>query len=124
MRRVYLCAVAGAVASLALVSPAVAAERAEPLNQYIVEGTAAELGSLGKLGYDVTEGAIAPGRSGIVATPSQAEGLRDRGLEVTALGKESTASVAAAAAGIALNDPTWGYDVFRPYALKPAPCQT
>src|SRR4051812_9092375 len=119
MRRVYLCAVAGAMASFALASPVMAAERTEPLNQYIVEGTAAELGSLGKLGYDVTEGAIAPGRSGIVATPSQAEGLRAKGLDVTPVGKENTASVAALAAGIPLSDPTWGYDVFRPYALKP-----
>src|SRR3954451_14306464 len=122
MRRVHLGAI-GALASLAFVSPAVAAERVEPLNQYIVEGTPAELGSLGKQGYDVTEGAIAPGRSGIVATPSQAEGLRDQGLDVTAVGKESTASVAAAAVG-PLADPVWGYDVFRPYALNPAPCQT
>ena len=44
MRRVYLGAVAGAVASLALVSPGLAAERVEPLNQYIVKGTDAELG--------------------------------------------------------------------------------
>src|SRR3954469_9962931 len=117
MRRVYLRAVAGAVASLAFVSPALAGERADPLTQYIVEGAAAELGSLGKLGYDVTEGAIAPGRSGIVATPSQAEDLRDQGLDVTAVGKESTASVAAAAVG-PLADPVWGYDVFRPYALN------
>src|SRR3954470_17122989 len=115
MRRVYLCAVAGAMASLALASPAVAAERTEPLNQYIVEGTAAELGSLGKLGYDVTEGAIAPGRSGIVATPSQAEDLREQGLDVTPVGKENTTSVAAAAVA-PLADPVWGYDVFRPYA--------
>ncbi len=28
--------------------------------------------------------------SGIVATPSQAEGLRDRGLDVTPVGKENT----------------------------------
>ncbi|HEY6890801.1 MAG TPA: hypothetical protein VI300_23555, partial [Solirubrobacter sp.] len=62
MRRVYLGAI-GALASFALVSPAVASERVEPLNQYVVEGTPAELGSLGKQGYDVTEGAIAPGRS-------------------------------------------------------------
>ncbi|HEY6889181.1 MAG TPA: M14 family zinc carboxypeptidase [Solirubrobacter sp.] len=122
MRRVYLGAI-GALASLAFVSPAVAAERVEPLNQYIVEGTPAELGSLGKQGYDVTEGAIAPGRSGIVATPAQAEGLRDRGLDVTPVGKENTTSVAAAAVG-PLADPVWGYDVFRPYALNPAPCQT
>src|SRR4051794_14553170 len=123
MRRVYLGAI-GALASLAFVSSAVAAERVEPLNQYIVEGTPAELGSLGKQGYDVTEGAIAPGRSGIVATPSQAEGLRDQGLDVTPVGKENTTSVAAASAIAPLADPGWGYDVFRPYALNPAPCQT
>ena len=44
MRRVYLCAVVGAMASLAFASPALAAERVEPLNQYIVTGTDAELG--------------------------------------------------------------------------------
>src|SRR5688572_27206996 len=122
MRRVTLGAVAGAVVSLAFASPGFAADRAEPLNQYIVEGTPSELAGLGKLGYDVTEGAIAPGRSGIVATPAQADALRDRGLSVTTLGKENTASEAALAAGIPLADPTWGYDVFRPYALKPTPC--
>ena len=124
MRRVHLGAIVGAVASFAFVSPGLAADRTEPLNQYIVEGTPAELGSLGSLGYDVTEGAIAPGRSGIVATPAQARALRGEGLEVTPLGKENTTPATALAAGIPLNDPTWGYDVFRPYALKPAPCQT
>jgi hypothetical protein len=124
MRRVSVGAIVGAMASLAFVSPASAVDRAEPLNQYIVEGTHAELGSLGKLGYDVTEGADAPGRTGIVATPAQAEGLRADGYDVTPLGRENKASVAALAAGIPLADPTWGYDVFRPYALKPAPCQT
>ncbi|HWK25061.1 MAG TPA: M14 family zinc carboxypeptidase [Solirubrobacter sp.] len=121
MRRVYLGAI-GALASLALAAPAGAQERVEPLNQYIVKGTDAELGSLAKRGFDVTEGADAPGRTGIVATPSEAEDLRDDGFDVTAVGKENRASVAAAA--IPLADPTWGYDVFRPYALKPAPCQT
>src|SRR3954469_2139801 len=123
MRRVYLCAVIGAMASFALASPGFAAERVEPLNQYIVKGTDAELGSLGTLGYDVTEGADAPGRTGIVATPSQAEDLRADGFAVTPVGKENTTSVAAAEVG-PLADPVWGYDVFRPYALKPAPCQT
>jgi hypothetical protein len=123
MRRVSLGAVVGALAALALVSPALAVERVEPLNQYIVTGTDAELGSLGKLGYDVTEGADAPGRSGVVATPSQAEGLRAKGFDVAAVGKENTTSVAAVAVA-PLADPTWGYDVFRPYALNPAPCQT
>ena len=44
-------------------------------------------------------------------------------MDVTPVGKENTASVAAAAVG-PLADPVWGYDVFRPYALNPAPCQT
>jgi hypothetical protein len=124
MWRVTLGAVAGAVVSLGLAAPGLAAEPAEPLNQYIVTGSPSELAGLGKLGYDVTEGAIAPGRSGIVATPDQADALRDRGLSVTSLGKENTKAEKAFAAGIPLADPTWGYDVFRPYALKPAPCQT
>ena len=99
MRRVYLCAVAGAMASLAFASPGLAAERVEPLNQYIVTGTDAELETLGKRGYDVTEGADAPGRTGIVATPSQADGLRAKGFDITPLGKENTTSAAAVAAG-------------------------
>src|SRR4051794_2207452 len=124
MRRVSLGALVGALASLALVSPPVAADRVEPLNQYIVKGTAAELDELGALGYDVTEGADAPGRTGIVATPAQADALEAKGFDVAPLGKENTATAPAAAAGIPLNDPTWGYDVFRPWNLKPAPCQT
>src|SRR4051794_22430575 len=124
MRRVTLGALVGALASLALVSPVQAAERVEPLNQYIVKGTDAQLDSLGALGYDVTEGADAPGRTGIVATPKQADALEASGYDIAPLGKENTATAPAAAAGIPLNDPTWGYDVFRPWNLKPAPCQT
>jgi hypothetical protein len=124
MRRVIEGAVAGALISLALAPPALAADRVEPLNQYIVEGTPAELATLGRLGHDLTEGAIAPGRTGIVATPAQADDLRDRGLSVRAFGTEARASAAAVAAADPLPDPTWGYDVFRPWNLKPAPCQT
>src|SRR5690242_12900864 len=123
MRRVHLGALAGALASLAFASPGVAAERVEPLNQYLVTGTPAELASLGSLGYDVSEGAIAPGRSGIVATPAQARALRERGLDVDPMGTENTATAKAMTAGIPLPDPTWGYNVFRPYTLNPAPCQ-
>src|ERR1700755_310120 len=123
MRRVTLSAMVGAVASLAFMSPAQAADRGEPLTQYIVTGTDAELGALGKLGYDVMEGADAPGRTGIVATPSEARDLRADGFAVTQLGKENTPSVAASEVA-PLADPVWAYDVFRPYALKPAPCQT
>src|SRR3954466_14202491 len=122
MRRVYLGAMVGALVSLALAQPGAAAERSEPLNQYIVKGTDAELKQLQAQGYDVTEGADAPGRTGIVATPSQADALEAKGFDVSVLGKEDTQSVAAAA--VTLSDPTWGYDVFRPWNLKPAPCQT
>jgi hypothetical protein len=121
MRRVYLGAMVGAVASLALASPGLASDRFEPLNQYIVEGTPSEIASLGPKGYDLTEGALAPDKAGIVATPSEARKLRAEGMDVTPIGKENTASVAAL--DIPLNDPTWGYNVFRPWGLKPAPCQ-
>src|SRR6478752_8188935 len=122
MRRVYLGAMVGALVSLGLAQPVLAADRVEPLNQYIVKGTDAALDQLGALGYDVTEGADAPGRTGIVATPTQADALEAKGFNVSALGKENTTSAAPAAAGIPLADPTWGYDVFRPWNLKPAPC--
>src|SRR3954452_18367158 len=119
MRRVTLGAMVGALASLALVSPVQAAERVEPLNQYIVKGTDAELKSLGALGYDVTEGADAPGRTGIVATPAEADELQAKGYDIAPLGKELTATSKALAAGVPLSGPTWGPDVFRPYPLKP-----
>src|SRR3954469_7534377 len=122
MRRVYLGAVVSALVSLGIAQPALAADRVEPLNPYIVKGTDAELKQLQAQGYDVTEGADAPGRTGIVATPSQADALEAKGFDVSVLGKEDTKSVAAAA--VTLSDPTWGYDVFRPWDLKPAPCQT
>src|SRR3954451_4902368 len=122
MRRGYLGAMVGALVSLALAQPGAAAERSEPLNQYIVKGTDAELKQLQAQGYDVTEGADAPGRTGIVATPSQADALEAKGFDVRVLGKEDTRSVAAAA--VTLSDPTWGYDLFLPWDLKPPPCQT
>src|SRR5690349_5238403 len=111
MRRVYLGALSATIA-LALASPALAADRVEPLNQYTVRGDQAELA---RLGYDPEDG-------GVVATPAQADALRDKGFDVAPLGKENTTSVAAAT--IPLADPTWGYDVYRPWNLKPAPCQT
>src|ERR1044072_944383 len=63
MRRVYLGPMVGALVSLGLGAPAHASDRVEPLNQYIVKGTDAELEQLGALGYDVTEGADAAGSS-------------------------------------------------------------
>src|SRR3954454_2654702 len=107
MRRVSLGALVGALASLAIAAPTQAADRVEPLNQYIVKGTDAELHALGALGYDVQEGADAPGRTGIVATPAQADALEAKGFDVVPVGKENTVAAPAAAAGIPLNDPTW-----------------
>ena len=72
----------GALVSLGLGAPARAADRVEPLNQYIVKGTDAELKQLQAQGYDVTEGADAPGRTGIVATPAQADALQAAGAAV------------------------------------------
>src|SRR3954470_21529038 len=105
-------ALVGALVSLGVAQPGAAADRVEPLNQYIVRGTDAELDQLGALGYDVTEGADAPGRTGIVATPSQADALEAKGFDVSSLGKENTTSAAPVAAGVPLADPTWGYDVY------------
>src|SRR4051812_41021621 len=106
MRRVICGAVCGALLSLGLGSSAHAADRVEPLNQYTVTNGDPP-------GYDAGEG-------GIVATPAQADALRENGFELKPLGKENTAT--APAATIPLADPTWGYDVWRPWNLKPAPC--
>src|SRR5215207_8241654 len=115
MRRVFLGAMVGAVVSLGLAQPGLAADTVEPLNQYIVKGTDAELMSLAALGYDVTEGADAPGRTGIVATPAQADQLESKGYDIAPYGTEFTGKTKAVAAAAPLADPTWGYDVFRPY---------
>ncbi|MBE2318123.1 zinc carboxypeptidase [Solirubrobacter sp. CPCC 204708] len=124
MRRVYLGAMVGAMVSLGSAQPALAADPVEPYNQYIVTGTDAELKALGPLGHDLTEGAQAPGRTGIVATPSEADALEAKGFDITPLGGENKRRYAARAADGPLADPTWGYDVFRPLNLKPAPCPT
>ena len=91
MRRVYLGAMVGALASLGFAQPVLAANPVEPLNQYIVTGTDAELKTLGALGYDVAEGADAPGRTGIVATPAQADQLEAKGYDIAPIGVENTA---------------------------------
>ncbi len=105
MRRLCL----GVVGALVMLGSAPVAGADEPLNQYAVEGPVP--------GYDTREGSIA-------ATPAEAARLRARGFDVRLVGSESTASAEAIVAGAPLADPTWGYDVFRPYNLNPAPCQT
>src|SRR6478736_1279959 len=99
--------------------PASAAPRKslEPLNQYVVKG---DVESLSQLGYDLTEGGSKSGQ-GIVATPAQAEDLRAKGFTVTAPYGEAKTAKAAPPDPFATN-PTYGWDVYRPWHLQPAPC--
>src|SRR6478735_478509 len=91
----------------------------EPLNQYAVSGRVTT-DQLARAGYDLTEvKAIGKtGKLGIVATPAQAQALRDKGATVEALTHARTMT----APSSPLTDPVHGYDVFRPWSLKPAPC--
>ena len=58
----------------------------------------------------------------IVATPSQAAKLESKDVSVRPLaGKQTNAKVAPPNP---LQNPTHGYDVFRPWNLNPAPCPT
>jgi hypothetical protein len=103
---------------LALAAPAAARpKQIEPLNQYVVRGGDQHL--LGQLGYDVTEGGGASGQ-GIVATPKQADELRAKGFTVTAPYGETLTNQAAPPNPF--SDPPHGYNVYRPWHLKPAPC--
>jgi hypothetical protein len=112
---------AGVAASTVLVTgSAHAADRTiEPLNQYAVSGRITT-DQLARAGYDLNEvKAIGKtGKLGIVATPAQAQSLRDKGATVEALSEARKM----AAPPSPLTDPTHGYDVFRPWSLKPAPC--
>ena len=91
----------------------------EPLNQYAVSGRVTT-DLLARAGYDLNEvKAIGKtGKLGIVATPAQAQALRDKGATVVALTHARTMSAPSGP----LTDPVHGYDVFRPWSLKPAPC--
>jgi hypothetical protein len=108
--------------ALAAASPASAqgVKRLEPLNQYVVSGKI-DPEDLARAGYDLTEGGLRGHKSGwvITATATQADSLQAKGATVRPLGRERTATVAAPSP---LTDPTHGYNVFRPWSLKPAPC--
>ena len=121
-------AVAGAwmaltIAALALAPAAFGkSKQQEPLNQYLVSGKISG-DDLARRGYDMHE-AVVPGTHGafsIVATPKQAAELRDKGATVRA---PYGLARSVAAPSSPLTDPTHGYDVFRPWSLKPAPCPT
>src|SRR4051794_20898582 len=88
----------------------------EPLNQYAISGKI-DTDQLARQGYDLNE-VKEIGRSGklvIVATPTQARSLHDKGVTVEPLSLARTQ----AAPSSPLTDPTHGYDVFRPWSLKP-----
>jgi hypothetical protein len=112
------------IAALVSTSTAAAATvRTQPLNQYVVSHINPSV--LQRAGYDMQE-AVTPqfkGRYAIVATPAQAAALRAKGAKVTApFGITRTRGKARRARAAALAPPAHGYDVFRPWSLKPAPC--
>ncbi|HMI71152.1 MAG TPA: M14 family zinc carboxypeptidase, partial [Solirubrobacteraceae bacterium] len=121
----------GAGAALAVVgltalvaaSPASAqgAKKLEPLNQYVVSGKI-DPEDLARAGQDLTEGGVRSHKGAwvITATAQEADSLEAKGATVRPLsGRERRAAVAAPSP---LTDPTHGYNVFRPWSLKPAPC--
>jgi hypothetical protein len=114
----WSAAPAALLVTCALVTPAHAAQRKiEPLNQYVVRG--GDQSKLAAMGFDLTEGGGANGHV-IVATPKDAAALRAKGYAVTAPYGE--AKTAQAAPPNPFSDPAHGYDVYRPWHLKPAPC--
>ena len=74
-----ICAVPGAMAKTKFV---------EPMNQYVVSGGKIGPEDLARAGYDLTESGSTrrgnKGRFAIVATPKQAQSLRDQGATVEA----------------------------------------
>jgi hypothetical protein len=124
MRRFAQAAVAAVGLAAMAATPAAAAgtKFIEPLNQYVVSGKV-NPEDLARKGFDLTEAQV-KGKPGfaIVATPSQAADLAGKDVTVRPLARE--ASTARVAAPSPLTDPTHGYDVFRPWSLKPAPCPT
>jgi hypothetical protein len=123
-RAIAALAVVGLTALIAA-GPASAqgGRKLEPLNQYVVSGKV-NTDELARAGYDLEEASVT-GKKGqfyIVATPKQADALAQKGATVRTLGgRERTAAIAPPSP---LQDPTHGYDVFRPWSLKPAPCPT
>ena len=77
------------------------------------------MSKLAELGYDLTEGGGANGQA-VVATPKDAAALRAKGYTVTAPYGEAKARRPRRRTRSAI--PTHGYDVFRPWHLKPAAC--
>ncbi|MGZ6697055.1 MAG: M14 family zinc carboxypeptidase [Solirubrobacteraceae bacterium] len=114
-------AVALLVAGLAATAPASApAKTVEPLNQYVISGKV-DTDALARAGFDLREASVTgkKGKFFIVATPSQARDLAKKGATVTTPFGTARAFAAPTAP---LDQPTHGYNVFRPWSLTPAPC--
>ena len=110
--------------TLVSTSPAQAASKStEVLQQFVVTGKGADPEALARAGYDMREAHHAKqGGYLIVATPSQAAKLEAKDVSVRPLAaKQTNAKVTPPNP---LQDPTHGFDVFRPWNLNPAPCPT
>jgi Zinc carboxypeptidase/Immune inhibitor A peptidase M6 len=112
---------AGLAALVAAATTTTAAQAAgqpvEPLNQYEVSGKITT-DQLARAGFDLHEVVSRDGKLTIVATPAQAKSLEAKGATVQPLSEARTM----AAPATPLTQPTHGYDVFRPWSLKPAAC--
>jgi hypothetical protein len=122
MRSRTLGAALTALVVFVVAAPAQAAPKTtEVLQQYVVSGTGADPEALARAGYDMSESQNGK-QDGylIIATPSEAAKLKAKDVSVKPLaGKASTAKVKPPNP---LQDPTHGYNVFRPWNLTPAPC--
>jgi hypothetical protein len=95
----------------------------DPLRQYVVSGKVTSE-QLARAGYDLNEASVTgkKGKFFIVATTRQARRLAARrGVRVRTI-HGGRARAARVAAPPPLANPTHGYNVFRPWSLKPAPC--
>jgi hypothetical protein len=120
-RGLLACAAVGLTAALGA-APAVAQRGAtvEPLNQYVVTGKV-DTDALARAGFDLKEASVtgSKGKFFIVSRPSQVAALEKGGATVTA--PFGLARTLAQPTG-PLEQPTHGYNVFRPWSLTPAPC--
>src|SRR3954453_10010187 len=120
-RATMACAVVGLVAACGTSSASAQSRRTEePLNQYVISGKI-DPDALARAGFDMKEASVTgqKGKFFIVARPSQVEQLVKSGTTVTA---PFGVAKAMAAPSSPLANPTHGFNVFRPWSLKPAPC--
>ena len=115
----WSAATAALVVACGLTAPGAAAapRKLEPLNQYVVTGGGSSCRAAGLRPHRGRE----QSRPGHRGHARQAEDLRNKGFTVTApYGEEKTAK--AAPPDPFATNPTYGFDVYRPWHLKPAPC--